>query len=299
MTTRRAVGVWLAATAAVIALTSLAPAAEPEKVLLRYGGAAGDTARYQVAFSGREQTTGAGLEEAFRSELSVQMECLVEWLEDGSGTARPVKGKVTSGSATSRAEGEEQTLEFEEVTARYMVTPRGEIESYEVTEGEPPMLHIGGGAMAPGPEDGFLLSGWGVLPEGPVKKGDTWSGTALIPTPFGEEPMGLDYEAAYLGREEHRGISCHRIRTAVRFEDEEAQSDPEAGEMRMAARLAAECTWLLDAERGVIVFADGSNRVTTTVTFESPDGESNSLEAAGVINMRSVLTEFNGRKLGG
>jgi hypothetical protein len=284
----------------VLAGTGVGWAAEAtasEAVLLRFGGSAGDTMQYKTSMAGRAQASGEGLEEPVRSELVVQMDCTLEYVE-ASADALTLLGRVTSGNAKLSAADEEHEREFEQLAARYRMTRRGELTSYELESGELMVVPFAGGAVVPGPEDAFVLSGAGVLPEKPVKENDTWSGTAQVPSPFGDEPMELQYESTYLGRGEHRGIPCHRIRTSFWLEHEESDEAEGAGGLSMSSRMVSEVTWLLDAERGVILLSDATSQMAVSYTAVSPDGEEIGFKEAGVLNTRSVLTELNGRNIG-
>ncbi len=62
--------------------------------------------------------------------------------------------------------------------------------------------------------------------------------------------------------------------------------------------MSGQDTWLFDPKRGLVVFAEGSHDLVVTTTIRRGGESTGSATAKGIIRTRSVLTEFNGVKLG-
>jgi|GEM_PF-6489178 len=289
----------LAATCALVLLTVCAGSAvEPDGVTLAYKHQPGDEARYEMILAGRAQSRVEGDSETTRLEVTVKIESIVTFPETERDAAQKVRGEIVGGEATARSGEEEESQPLEGCVLDYLLTPKGEIKGFEYVSGEPIVLEFAGGALVPGPEDAFLLGGAAVLPQQPVKPGDSWEGIASIPNPAGGDPFELSYRSTYLGTEEHRGMRCHKIKTVRGFSGDDTYTDPGGlGEVRTSTHMWGEHVWFLDQQSWLIVSTDGSDRVVSVTTIDFEDGEPVTLRQAGIVNVRSVLTEFNGAKI--
>ncbi len=281
--------------AVLLAVSLTGSAVGAEGLVLRYHHTPGDTARYEYALSSRAQAKEEG-GETIRAEVSLQMQCLVEFLGDTASGDWGILGKIPSGVMKVKVQGEEATLDFGSLTSKYVVTPRGEVRSFKILSGDPPVLQFGGGALVLGPEDAFLLSGVGIFPEKPLKKGDRWKGVARLPTPESGRILEIAYESVLLGEAKSGGVTCQKIKTSARQTVEHSTSDPNSGaEAQIALSSSTETTWLFDPARGLIVSSDSTHNVIAAANLVASCGKRASVKTNGVVNSRAVLREFNGR----
>lgn len=279
-------------------LCALASSARAEKAqVLRFRHTPGDKAVYDFSVSSRAEATEEG-GESVRAEVTVQMKCLVEFLGDTASGDWGVLGEIATGVMKVKSGGKEQSLDFGDVEARYVVSPSGEIGSHKLLSGTPPVLQFAGGVIALGPEDAFTLAGVAIFPDTPLANGDTWKGVASVPSIVSGESQDVPYESALLGEERCRGALCKKIKTTRSILIEDATQTPDgSGEARVRIKTSGAYVWLFDPQRGVIMSIQGSENITVTTTIEQTDQKLLSVAATGVVNTRSLLTEFNGVKL--
>ncbi|MCJ7752437.1 MAG: hypothetical protein MUQ65_15340 [Armatimonadetes bacterium] len=274
---------------------ALASSARAEKAeVLRFRHTPGDKAVYDFSVSSRAQATEEG-GESVRAEVTVQMKCPVEFLGDTPSGDWGIRGQISSGVMNVTSGGEEQSLDFGDVEARYVVSPSGEIGSHRLISGTPPVLQFAGGVLVLGPEDAFTLAGAAIFPDKPLAKGDTWKGVASVPSIVSGESHDVPYESALLGEERFRGALCKKIKTTRSILIENAAQSPDgSGEARVRIKTSGAYVWLFDPKRGVIMSIQGSENIAVTTTIEQTDRKLLGISATGVINTRSLLTEFNG-----
>jgi len=288
--------------ALLAALLGAAPTScgDPAGELLRYRHSRGDKAVYQFDLSCRAEVKEEGGPRRIQAEMSVEMECLAHFLGETASRDWGIRGEISSGVIRFKGEGKDESLSFGEMSARYIVSPRGEVSSARLTSGDPPTLFFGGGTLAFGPEDAFLLGGAAIFPEKPIKKGDRWEGSARAPGLIKGEIQELPYESVLLGEENFGGTVCQKIKTTRRRELGGSERSPDgSGVAHIKLKISQTDTWLFDPERGVIMSIEGSARVLVTTEVEQGGQKLGGTATSGVINARSVLTEFNGKKITG
>jgi len=281
-------------------LGGLASIARAEKAeVLRFRHTPGDKAVYDFSVSSRAQATEEG-GESVRAEVTIQMKCPVEFLGDTASGDWGICGQISSGVMNVTSGGEEQSLDFGDVEARYVVSPSGEIGSHRLISGNPPVIQFVGGVLVFGPEDAFTLAGTAIFPDKPLAKGDTWKGVASIPSIVSGESHDVPYESALLGEERFRGALCKKIKTTRSILIEDAAQAPDGSEeARVRIKTSGAYVWLFDPQHGVIMSIQGSENIAVTTTIEQTDQKLMGMTATGVINTRSLLTEFNGVTLSG
>ncbi len=273
------------------------PVLAEEGHLLRYQHSPRDTALYHVdmTFSLRVAEEGG---ETAKVAGNLIMECLAEYLGDTASGDWGIHGTIVSGRQETTVDGEEESVEFGNIVARYIVSPLGEITSYRLIRGETPDFLQADSGLLLEPADAFLLSGLAVLPEKPVKQGDKWTGVAKIPFLEGGGMEDLPYESTFLGLESYHGSECWKIRTTTKVDLEETIPGPDGvGQLALGAKLSGEATWLLDQKRGVIASVDEVDNIALTATFAEGGEKRIRATIAGVVNSRSELAEFNGAKI--
>ncbi len=108
----------------------------------------------------------------------------------------------------------------------------------------------------------------------------------------------VPYESVLLGEERFRGTLCKKIKTtrSILIEDT-AQAPDGSGEARIRIKTSGAYVWFFDPKRGLIMSIQGSENIAVTTTIERTDQKLLGMSATGVVNTRSLLTEFNGVKL--
>jgi len=108
----------------------------------------------------------------------------------------------------------------------------------------------------------------------------------------------VPYQSVLLGEERFAGALCKRIKTtrSILIEDT-AQAPDGSGEAYGKIKTSGAYIWLFDPQRGVIMSIQGSANIAVTTTIEQTDQKLLSVAATGVVNTRSLLTEFDGVKL--
>lgn len=279
-------------------LCTLASSARAEKAqVLRFRHTPGDKAVYDYSVSSRAKATEEGGQSVL-AEVTVQMECPVHFLGDTASGDWVIRGEISSGVMNVTSAGEEQSMEFGDLAARYVVSPKGEIQSQKLLSGNPPVLQFAGGVLVLGPEEAFTLAGTAVFPDKPLATGDTWKGIASVPNLVSGDSQDVPYESTLVGEERFRGALCKKIKTTRSILIEDAAQAPDgSGEARVRIKTSGAYVWLFDPTRGVIMSIQGSENIAVTTTFEQTDQKLLGISATGVVNTRSLLTEFNGTKL--
>lgn len=298
MVRRSAIRTTVIAAPLLFLLGGLASPARAEKAqVLRFRHTPGDKAVYNFSVSSRAEATEKG-GESVRAEVTVQMKCPVEFLGDTASGDWGVLGEITTGVMKVKSGGEEQSLDFGDVKARYVISPSGEITSLRLLSGNPPVLQFAGGVLALGPEDAFALAGTAIFPDTPLTQGDTWKGVASVPSIFSGRAHDVPYQSVLLGEERFKGAVCKRIKTtrSILIEDT-AQAPDGSGEAYVKVKTSGAYIWLFDPQRGVIMSIQGSENIAVTTTVEQSGQKLLGVAATGVVNTRSLLTEFNGVKL--
>jgi hypothetical protein len=275
--------------AAAPAVFSAAPAGK----VLRFRLKEGDTAVYQHSRSGRAEMTEAAGEKS-RMEMTAQARCTVEFLGETAGGDFGVQAVIEPHTVNAKVDGEEQTQESPGNAARYIVNNQGRIKKVTWLTGDPTADPESAGLVVT-PDDVFLLGGAGILPDKPLKKGDKWTGTVTVPGAVMGEDLVVKYQSVLLGEEQFRGAVCQKIKTTATSSFSASEEMPElGGTIKASAKATSQHTWLFDPERGLIASAEGTNRLSVTMQVGDPDQTLVSVTLSGVINSRSVLTEYNG-----
>ena len=287
---------------AILTGGAAAVAAERECWTLRHHCGGHDTAKYQFGLSARAQVeeSNAGKVEVNRVEMRLRMECLAEYRGVADDGHQSVIGRILSGTMRGAGREVEESRDIGETVFQYLLTPRAEMKRQRLTSGDPPAIFFSGVTLVFGPDDAFLADGVGVLPDGPVAIGDTWDGMASKPGPADGEPTAVAYTSTLLGVDEFQGRSCLKIRTVSTAELTDSAAMPGTRlTAHMAGTLASEHIWRFDPESGLIVSDEGSIDILVCERATGREGEARSMDTTAVINTRSVLTEYNGRKIGG
>jgi len=276
-----------------LAASTVAPAADG--VVLKYTHSAGDRAVYDYGLSARLQLKEEGGQSA-RVEMSLQMKCLAQYLGDTSSGDWGILGHIVSGTAEAKSEDQEQSVEIGEVKVRYIVSPTGEIQSHRLVSGDPPVLNFGGAVLVLGPDDAFMLAGVAIFPDQPLKKGESWTGTATVPNLLEGDSQEVPFKSVFLGESTFAGSKCYQIKTASTHSFEGSIPSPDgSGALDVVMTAVGEATWLFDPARGVIVSIEGRDNVKTVITMTQTGQKLGTITSAGVVNTKSVLKEFNGK----
>jgi len=274
---------------------SAGSATAAESWVLRYATRAGDRARYSFDGSGRVMVEVEGLEGSMRSEMQLHMECLAEFMGTGDDGLVRVRGSVLSGAARSTSNGEVLDEVIDPMVQVYYISARGELDRTEEVEGAARTL---GYFEMPGfePDDVCLVLDVGVLPEGEIAVGGSWSGSVDIGGEEEEESVTVQYQSRLVGEGEYQGRPCVRIETDFDC----PISPPTGGEgMEVRGRIYGHLEWHFDRERGVVMVMEGPLRVAFTGSFGDEEGNEFAMSMRYVMNVRSALTEFNGQRVGG
>jgi hypothetical protein len=285
----------------VLMVAAAARAAETACWNLKHHCGSRDTAAYDFGLSARAQVEerASGEVEISRAEMRIRMKCLAEYVSGADGGLQRVIGRILSG--TLRGSGEEMDVSHDlgETVVQYLLTPRGEVKRHDLTSGDPPAIFFSGVTLVFDPEDAFLADGVGVLPDHPVEVGDSWEGIVVKPGPAGGRAEEVAFKSTLLGVEDFRGRRSLKIKTASAAELTESAPIPGTSiTAHMASTLRAEHIWRFDPERGIILSDQGSIDVLVCERARGPDGDTRAMDTSAIIRTRSVLTEFNGRKVG-
>ena len=281
-------------------LLAAAPAvfsdAAPGKVL-RFKANEGETAVYRHKLSGRAEIKEEGGQKA-RAEVSAEATCNVEFLGQTASGDFGLRGVIQPYTVKETVDGNESVTEASEVAARYVINTQGRVKSVSWITSDP-MLESEDRGVAVAPDDIFLLGGAAILPDKAVRKGDRWTGTVKIPGAVMGEDETIKYDSVLLGQEAFRGIPCEKIKTkaAVSF-SATVESPDGAGSVIVAGKGTGEYVWLFDAERGIIVSIDGTERTTMTVKVADVELTLVKASISAVVNDRTALTEYNGVPIG-
>ena len=277
-----------------LALAAALPA-HSKGVTLRYKQSQGDRAVYKFASSARARIDVQQGLTTSQAEMSLQMSVSTEVTDISPEGDLRIQAQITSGGMKLKAEGEQSTAPVENVVVNYMISPQAGVRNAELVAGNPPMFP--GIFLAFMPDDAFLLGGLAQLPAKPLSPGETWSGTAHVPTGDGETE-DVPYKSKLLGMVQFRGRPCAKIRTMAKVTETSTEDAPDgSGTMTAKATITRDTTWLLDYERGVSMSADSTDRLSLTLEGTDETGENSTATISGALNSRAQLLEFNGQKL--
>jgi hypothetical protein len=282
---------WTMLAACLLAASS---ASAEEGVVLKYHHSPGDQAVYELNTSATIRVQEEGGERA-KADVDATLQCRAEYLGDTASGDWGILGTITSGAMTTKVEGDEESAVLGDISARYIVSPRGEVTSYRTVRGQAPSLVQGGEGVMLEPADVFLLSGIAIFPDRPLKQGDKWQGVAEVPLLEGGGLHEQPYESVLLGAADYCGSQCWKIKTTAQVEIEETiPSCDGVGNADVALKVSVQATWLYDPERGVIASVDETDNIAMTVTAMAGGQKMGRITVAAVANSRSRLTEFNG-----
>jgi len=270
--------------------------AEPKGLTLRYHQTEGDQAAYDFAATATMKLTIEPDMPGSRIDASIQMKCLAEFQGSTPEGFTQVQGQILSGGMKVKTETVEHTEPITGVAVNYQVSPRGEIKQRDLLSGESPtMPHL---YFTFGPEAAFLLGGDVQFPSGPVKVGDTWKGTIRMPSWREDEELIARFESKALGLEQFRGRPCLKIKTTTKaFFTQTIPFSAGGPEVKAKIRVVSVATWRFDHERGLVMWAEGYNKTTTTAAATGPDGTRFEVTMSGITNMRTSLTKFNDEEI--
>ena len=288
--------VW--ALAVVLVAAAAANLAAAEGTVLKHHQGTGDKAVYDFGLSARVKVEGSGGSGTAQAEMTLQMKCLAEFVEVLPNGHQGLRGQIVSGTLTGKGEGETKTVAVKDVVVNYELSPQGEMKAVELVAGDPPILFFPGAHLGFGPDDAFLLGGRAVFPDRPVSEGEKWGGTAQKPHPVSGEIQEEQYESRVLGTEQFRGRKCLKIRTTGTFPLEGSAPVPGTEVVaQVRGMISGHDIWLFDPERGLIMSVEGSHRLVVSARAEMGAEVAGIATTSAVINIRSVLTEFNGEKI--
>jgi len=282
---------------ALIALVGIAHSAGDQGLVLRYRLAKGDKVTYNYSGSARAQLdVQKGLTTA-KAEVSLQMKVVAEVLDTKPNGDLQVQAQIVSGTVKMKSQGQQQSTPVQPAVANYEVTSRGEIKTAELLSGEP--AAIGTIGLAFMPDDAFLLGGVGIFPERALKVGDKWKGVTRLTNPVTGETEPFSYESKLLAQEQVKGRPCVKVRTTATRKLSQTIDAPDGSrQARVSIITTDEITWRFDYQRGVIMLAEDTDRAAMAMEGTGAEGGPASAKMAGVLNSRSVLTEFNGKSTG-
>jgi len=284
----------LAVLAVLPAVARAGAAPAPTGQIFDYRHNGGDQAVYDYKLSCRAQVKEVDGPNKAEAEISLQMKCLAEFLGDTASGDQGVRGEIASGTLRVKGEGEDESLDLPELTVKYIISSRGRVKDASILSGDPPVLHFMGAVLIFGPEDAFLASGVGEFPHRPLKKGDKWEGTEDIPNPVTGESQKVSYKSVLVGEEKFQGAVCQKIKTTRSSTFGGTIEDPQSGAaVHLKAKVSGEIVWLFDPQRKLIMSSQAKESISVTTRFEL-EGESRTAATSGVMNARSVLTEYNG-----
>jgi hypothetical protein len=297
---RRSVVVSAAAVLLVAVLATYAaedPAPKPsEGLILKYDQTEGDRASYEFSVSG---TAKLNLQQGLtteRMDISMQAKCVEEFWEPTPEGLAQVQGAFMSGTMKAKSQGEEHGSPLQRMVVNYKIAPSGEMKERELLSGE--LTGLAGLPFAFGPDDAFLVGGLVQFPKKPLKPGDKWKGTVAIPSEETGAAVLVNYESKALGLEQYRGRPCVKIATSAKEATETTVPDEESGGIVTFKGTAKETvTWRFDYERGLVMSSEGVIQITATGSFVDEEAREHTATMSGVLNTRSVMTEFNGQKL--
>lgn len=285
---------WLALAACILTAW---PAPAEEGVRLKYHHSPGDRAVYDLSIRSSARVREEGGKSA-KADANVKLQCQTEYLGDTASGDWGILGTITSGAMTVTFEGEQESAEFGDISARYIVSPCGEITSYRLLRGDAPSPVYGGSGLMLEPADVFLLSGTAMFPDKPVRKGDKWKGVAKVPLLAGGGMCDQPYESAFLGPAQYCGTQCWKIKTTAKAEVEETiPACDRIGQVDVALKASGQATWLYDPERGVVVSIDSTDNIAMTLTAMEGAQKIGKATVTAVVKAQSRLTEFNGVKI--
>jgi len=271
--------------------------AQDAGLFLRHRQAQGDKATYVYSCSTRAQTRVGNSRKTERAQVSLQMKLTTEVLETTPGGDMRIRADITSGNIKASAGRHQQTVPVKSAVLEYLVSGQGVTKRVNLTSGKPPT--IGLLPYTATPDDVFLASGVGRFPDKRLKPGDTWEGVARIPSTEGGGAMEVPFKSKLVSVGEVRGRPCATIKTtarAVSTDDKPAEDGSRLLSVHMD--VAQELTWAFDYERGVVVSAQGTTRISLALRDTgSGSGASGSARISGVMNTRATLLEFNGQKV--
>jgi len=293
---RRGKMVWVFG--AMLVAAAAANLAAAESIVLKHHQGTGDKAVYDFGLSARAKVEESGGSGTVQAEMTLQMKCLAEFLEVLPNGDQKLRGQIVSGTLTAKVEGEAKTLALKDVVVNYELSPQGEMKLRELVGGDPPFLAFPGVRFGLLADDAFLLGGKALFPDRPVSEGEKWSGTAKKPHPVSGEIQEEQYESRVLGTEQFRGRKCLKIRTTSTFPLEGSAPVPGTEVVtQVKGTISGHDIWLFDPERGLIMSVEGSHRLVITARVEMGAEVAGIATTSAVINIRSVLTEFNGEKI--
>jgi hypothetical protein len=266
-------------------------------LFLRYHQAQGDKAVYAYSCGARAQLDVQNGQKTDRAEVSLQISLATEVLETTPGGDMRIRGEITSGTMKASSGGDQETVPVKSAVLEYLVSARGIIKSTNLVSGQPPA--IGVLPYAATPDDVFLVSGVGQLPDKRLKPGDTWEGVARIPDLEGGGTNEWPFKSKLISVGQVRGRPCATIKTTARASDTHAE-DAENGSGHVSGRIdiVQDLTWVFDYERSVVMSAQGTTRVSFGMQSTASDSEqSASARISGVMNTRATLLEFNDQKI--
>jgi hypothetical protein len=283
----------------LVFLAALAPPIlGAEGRLLKYNHTRGDKALYDFDLKGRIQGKGPD-GKPVEVSVGITMACLATFLGDTPNGDWGIQGDITEGSMTAKVvkgEGTDGTFQFSGGRSQYTVAPSGEITLVKPISGTPPVLQLGVAAMALGPEDAFLLSGVGIFPNRPLKKGDTWKGVTSIRRSNGGRVQKIAYESVFLGDAMLGEVPCQKIKTTAKQKIHDNVTDPNGGgTAEIAVDTTKQITWLFDPKRSLIVSSEGTQNVKALGKLTGPAGQQTSIAVTSTGTIRTRLREFNGK----
>jgi hypothetical protein len=286
---------WLVLAGLLFLGATAALGAAPTGKTLRYKCEPGLRAVYGTKFS---MTGDVKSSEGDKSHMtqSAQTTCLVEYLGDTASGDFGAMAEVQGGSLAVKIDGETDEQPFEGSAAEYVLNRLGRIKSLSWLSEDPSLETDDQIDWTPSPDEVFLLGGAGILPEKPVKKGDTWKGSVKIPGAVMGEDETIEYRSTLLGEERYGGAVCSKIKTKATVAFTASEDVPDlSGKVTAKARVTGDYTWLFDPARGMIVKTDSVQKVTFSINITMDGNPLVSVSMTGTINSNHKLKEVNGQ----
>jgi hypothetical protein len=296
-----------------VALWSSWLVSQEQEVTLRYKFPTKETRTYSIRLTGEMAMTVQILGQEAPAMISLQGTMTqTERVEDvdKEGVATIVattKGRMKT-EVTGLPVGAEfpQQQEVPEVIVRLKVDPLGKVKEVKVEKiDEQPKTKM---PLPFGPD--FTMPqmqgmGWQgfLLPEKPVRPGDSWDITTEQTVNFGDKTVKLEIKgrARLVGFEKVEGRECAVIETTVEIPDFgeffEAVPIPK-GEGSINARVEGQSSgkvWF-DIANGLVVKRDETTEVTMNLTISAPTGQSFNMSMQGSFKTQQQLTKVSQAK---
>jgi hypothetical protein len=266
---------------------------QPEQVQLRFQFQPKQILTYEATDRGEGTMTfnfgGQDVVSQMRMEIKTTDTYQVERVSDYGDAVilRTTRGKMTLKVTTPTGEEKTETRDLPPTRVRMQVDPTGQVRQMQwlerperEKEGAPVPLGKLDIRFSEIPEVGLenLL-----LPEKPVKVGDTWDIAQSVKMTVGERPVKLEMKSRgrFVGWEKVGDRLCAVLETTTEiptmsdfFQQLLTVLPPEAGSATMDGSVKSEDKFWFDPDAGRILRTEGTGEFTMNLSFALPTGQS-------------------------